>query len=303
MFKAFSKKKHPHIVCYFQRSRLSVYIPSRNEVAALDFPPTILADITVVDQDQFRKAITKLLAQYKVEESPVLVVLATDVCFMQEIEANEKKEEKPVSEVVKELRSSMPYANVFARSLQYGKHQVAIALNREFYEPLLAVFRDEGFEVTTLVPELVLGQSLTESGLTPEIAVQLTAAIDKLDAFDLLKSEEKPKIITATAQTPEDKKRTLLLVGVFVVLVLILVGVWWWVNRPGPTPTPIVPVVPVLEEPIQPAPELLSAPEATTAAASESGESAVEGASPSAELEATPAAAASTAGELPPPLE
>lgn len=250
MFKSLPKKKRAYLIGYFQRSRFSLYMPGSNQVAALDFPPTIVADLTVVDTDQFRKAITKLLAQYKLEPGPVLIVLATDVCFVQEIPAEVKKGEPTPQDIVKDLRSSMPFANVFARQLQLGKRQLAIGLNREFYEPLLAAFHEEGFEVTTLIPEIVLTTPLATTGLTPELAAGLTAAVDKLEAFDLLESAEKPKMITTTAQTPEDKKRTLLLVGVFAFLTLLLIGVWWWTNSAEPDQPVIVPVVPVtIEEP------------------------------------------------------
>lgn len=259
MFTSLSKKKKPYTVCYFQRSRLSVYMPQRKEVAVLDFPPTILADITVVDQDQFRKAITKLLAQYKVDAGPVLIVLASDVCFIKEVVVEAGAEKKPVDEIVRELRSSMPYTNVFARVVHQGKNEIAVALNREFYEPLLAVFREEGFDVTTLVPEFILSQPIAETGLSPEFSLQLAEMVEKLEAFDLLESQEKPKLITTSAQTPEDKRRTLLLAAVFVVLTLILVGVWWWTNQSVAPAKPVVPVIPVSE----PAASVTPIPEAT----------------------------------------
>lgn len=269
MFKSLSKKNKAYTVCYFQRSRLSVYIPARKEVATLDFPPTILMDITVIDQEQFQKAITKLLAQYKVDEGPVLIVLATDVCFIKEIVDEPNTEKKPVEEKVRELRSSMPYSNVFARVISHGKNQVAVALNREFYEPLLAVFRAEGFDVTTLVPEFVLPQPLMETGLTPELGLQLAGMVDKLETFDLLESQDKPKLITTTAQTPEVKRRTLLLTVVFILLTLVLVGVWWWTNRSAKPVQPIVPIIPIIEPSASPVVQ----PDATEAA-SESTESA-----------------------------
>ena len=269
--KSLPKKKRPYTVCYFQRSRLSIYIPAHKEVATLDFPPTILADITVVDQEQFKKAITKLLAQYKVEAGPVLVVLASDVCFVQEIVQDEAKEKKPTDEVVKELRLSMPFTNVFVRIIRQGKKQTVLALNREFYEPLLDVFTQQSFEVTTLIPEMILSQSLGETGLSAEIALQLTAAVDKLEEFDLLETEDKPKLITTSAQTPEDKKRTLLLASIFAVLTLLLVAVWWWTNRSAPEVAPVVPVIPmVVEQPVLPTQLPVIAPQ-SSAAASESG--------------------------------
>lgn len=244
MFKSLPKKKAQYTVCYFQRSRLSVYIPVLKEVATLDFPPTILADVTVVDQEQFRKAITKLLAQYKVDPGPVLVVLAADVCFVQEVAPEDTKDKKPDEEILTELRSSMPFSNVFARIIRMGKRQLAVALNREFYEPLLAIFREEGFEVTTLIPESILDQPVATTGLTPELAVQLALTVDKLEAYDLLEAHAKPQLISTGVQTPAEKKRTVVLVGVFMFLMLVLVGVWWWVHKSTVPVQPIVPPIP-----------------------------------------------------------
>ena len=264
MIRSITKKKKPHLVCYFQRSRLSVFLPDRGEVATLDFPPTILADVTVVDQEQFKKTITKLLAQYNIEPSPVLVVLGKNSCFVTEIAADDKRTNE---EVMAELRMSMPYTNVFVRIIHQGKKKSVLALNREFYEPLLDVFTQQNFEVTTLIPELILSQSLEETGLTPEAALELAAAVPKLEEFDLLEVVDKPKLITTTAQTPEDKKRTIILVSVFVVLILLLIGVWWWTTRVQPVPVPIVPVIPVtVEQPglASPTPEV--APESTASA-------------------------------------
>jgi hypothetical protein len=116
----------------------------------------------------------------------------------------------------------------------------------------------------------------------------LSAIVDKLEEFDLLESEEKPKLITTSATTPAEKRRTLLLVGVFTALTLILVAVWWWTNRSTPPVKPVVPVLPAVSAPPIQVDQLLpEEPEVATPSSSESANLSVDAATSAAEVLAT----------------
>ena len=272
--RTFAAIRRAYTVIYLQRSKVSIYLPGKKAVAEIDFPPTVLSDVQVVDQEQFTKLISKTLAQYKNEPGPVLVILANDVCFTLSVTPEEKD---GGAGVLQQLRRATPFSNVFTRIIKLPKQIIALSLNRDFFEPLLTVLREQKYEVTTMVPEIALTQQIS-GNLTAESAQSLAESVTKLEAYDLLESQEKRQLITTTAQSPEDKKRTVLLVGVFVALLAVLAAVWWWSNRQAPAAPVVVPTIPVASmAPLPPfVPEAtplspLTAEPAATESASDSG--------------------------------
>lgn len=241
------------MVIYVRRQQLDFFVPSGKQLFSLPFSPEVVADVSILKPEEYKKAVSKCLAQHKIEKHKVLLVLAKEVCFVKPVVIPQKTTDPTqvltTEEQVKQMRDSMPYGNVYARAIKFPKEQTIVAVNRDFFEPLLEILKTMAYDVTTLVPELAVDMDLTQSGLTAEIGQQLARSVDRLESFDLLENEEKPRqFITATA-TPEEKKRTWLLAVVFLCLLLVLGVVYWYVSdadakeRARRTSAPVAPTV------------------------------------------------------------
>lgn len=275
--KLFSKKPFSkYVILYLSRAQLQVHTAGMKQVVTLLFSPAMVQDLAIINTQELRRYITKLIVQSKIKESPVLMVISNDSSFQKIIDPASKVSPDVVLD---EIRGSMPFTNVYARLVRSGKQSLVLALNREWYEPFLEIFKDLKFDVTTVVPECSLGAALT-NGLTPELALALADDAGRLEAFDLLETQETTSpFMTTTVKTDKERRRLLLLAGVFSSLLLILAAVWYFVNylpnQPSaariqsgasvPLPPAVAPAaVPVIS--VSPLPEL--APAATDAATS-----------------------------------
>lgn len=258
------KKELPsgRIVVYLGRQQVGLYDPQQNQVFGFEFPKEIVSDVTVLNDEEYKKLISRALAQYKIGKQKSLIVLSKDIYFTRPITDSkaETGEVKTPVDQLSEWRDAAPFANVYAKLIKQPQGQLALAASRDFFEPLLHTLNELGYSVTTLVPELVVSADFS-AGLTPEIGALLSAEVSKLGEFNFLESEEKPKSFAVAPTAPEDKKRTWILAVVFGVLLLVLGLVYWYVNvlnapKPPivPAPMPVAPIIPtvapVLEDPL-----------------------------------------------------
>ncbi len=267
------------MVVHLGRQQIVLYDPQQNQAFGFEFPKEIVSDVTVLNDIEYKKLISRALAQYKIAKQKSLIILSKDVYFVKPIDESKTEEGgvaiSPADQLI-EWRDAAPFANVYAKLIKQQKGSVALAASRDFFEPLIDSLNELGYSVVTLVPELVVPADLS-GGLTPEMAAVISRDAKALDEFNFLESEEKPKQFAVAPTAPEDKKRTLLLAGVFLVLLLILGVVYWYVNLanaphtekslPPPPPVPALPAMPpLLEDP--------NATSATDAASENSSQSA-----------------------------
>ncbi len=250
------------MVVYLGRQQIVLYDPQQNQVFGFEFPKEIVSDVTVLNDIEYKKLISRALAQYKIAKQKSLIILSKDVYFVKPIDESKTEDgaaaNTPADQLV-EWRDAAPFANVYAKLIKQQKGSVALAASRDFFEPLIDSLNELGYTVVTLVPELVVVEDLS-AGLTPQIGALLSGAVGRLDEFNFLETAEKPRQFAVTPTAPEDKKRTWLLAAVFGILLIILGIVYWYVNivsapispiAPPPAPAaPVVPTVaPLIEDP------------------------------------------------------
>lgn len=249
----------PYMIIYARRQQLDFCLPMAKQVFSLPFSPELLVDLTILNPEEYKKSVSKSLAQHKVEKHNVLVVLANEVCFSQPVLPSPKSENQTqqvtLDQQLKNFRESMPFSSVYVRVLKFSKDQQIVGVNRDFFEPLLEILHEQEHRVTTMVPERATSFDLTKTGLTLENGALLAKEVGKLEAFDLLESEEKPRQLITTTATPEEKKRTWLLVAIFLFLLLTLALVYWYVTdadekERAKKMTPTAPIVAPIVEPV-----------------------------------------------------
>lgn len=249
-----SKQELPsgRVVLYLGRQQLGLYDPRQNQVFGFEFPKEIVSDLTVLNDEEYKKLLSRALAQYKIAKQKACIVLARDIYFtkpIDETKSQSRAEVKTADVQLKEWQESAPFANVYARVVKQQNQSVGLVVGRDFFEPLLNSLNELGYEVTTLIPELVAPADFS-SGLTVENGAVLSNSADKPSEYNFLESQAKAQAFTITSTTPEDKKRTWLLLVVFGVLLLLLAAVYWYVNifsssSPPPTPMVVPPTAPV----------------------------------------------------------
>jgi hypothetical protein len=252
------KKNSENVVALLQRTQLSVYRSSAGKIVSLPFDPKLVQDLEVLDEDGFCRSLALFFQQQKLTKASVILVLDSSVYFSQkapeidvdhqlklQLETIEKEkstsktdEKAEVSTKNSEIENqkkvfahSVPFANVFSTVVTIGKEKFFVALNRDFYEPVIQVLSEKDLCVEAILPIAVVTTIFQTGGFTPEVALQLINTIDKYRAHDFLENSIKKddtQIVAAMPSDPSDKKRLMMMSIVFVVLIGLLVAVILW---------------------------------------------------------------------------
>lgn len=237
-----NRVSHSRMVVYLDRNEAHFFDPKQNKVFVIAFDKKICDSLQVLNISEYKKLIGKFIAKYDIKKQKVLVILKSSVYVSKTPEeilnAHEKNSTdlklstvEAIDFATKLLRESMPFTNVYVKMIHQQKKTVLVAINRDFFEPLLDALNELGFETTTLVPEEILPVQLLRDGFNAKTGAQLGKMVQTLEANDLLEDERKVRQFITTKATPAEKKRTWLLFLFFVFLILILIGVYWFVSE------------------------------------------------------------------------
>lgn len=281
------QKDGESVVVFLQRTQLSIFRASTGKLDTVQFDPKIVQDLEMINEDSFCKYLSNFLQQTKLVKASVIVLLDSSVYFLQKAgdittgqmtdkEKPDKKAHTNVSDMEelenkkRQFAQSVPFANVFSTIITIGKEKFFLALNRDFYEPVIKVFSEKELHVVAILPILAVMPLFEKSGFTPQTATVLISTVEKYRAHDLLENsmkKEEPTTVTALPSNPSDKKRLVVMVGVFVLLIGVLVAVILW-SRQRDQQTVVSSPTPVVEETLlsTPSPTPLASPEAISSA-------------------------------------
>lgn len=250
-----NKKETEQVAVMLHRTQLSMFRSSVGQVVSLPFEASLVQDLEVIDAAAFAKLLTTFIQQQKLQKASIVLLLDSSIYFSQkaasidpDLELKSKLEsidrEKEASKegvkstVNSELENqkklfaqSVPFANVFSTIVSVGREKFFLAMNRDFYEPVIKAFSEKELVVTSILPVTVISGILGTAGFTPEAATTLLNSVEKYKTHNLLEGSlksEAPIVTTALPSDPSDKKRLVLMSLVFVVLIGVLVAVILW---------------------------------------------------------------------------
>ncbi len=220
-----SNTKSNHQIVFLYRNKIFFCNPSQNESKEFPLTTEIIKDLEVIDQEKLEKALRDFLGDTKGRYNETLVILNKNTYFRTTIEEPEISELENKAKI--DLFSDLvPFNNIFVKQFSIKKKLEVIAINRDFYEPILDVLYKLDFKITMILPELVVEDFIGEASCTPEENTELLKTLGKLAPYDLLGSRH--KLITKNSSDIEPIKKQnqklIALVAIFGVLILLLVG-------------------------------------------------------------------------------
>ncbi len=213
------------LVIYIDRKKIDLFIGDQNKVVSWQLPETIFHHLEIQDAQAFRKLFEDAIAAYKIQPTKIIIIFSHNIVFGIELPTEESELTKRES-ILTQFRDQVPFASPFVKEIKLEKKDMAIALNRDLFELLVAQLKGLGFDVSTLVTTQVVPFTIPESGMTTTEALEVIKNWAHLEANDFLEPEHKGGFITTREdQDPKEKNRIFLLIGAFVVLMLVLGGV------------------------------------------------------------------------------
>lgn len=217
--------KNNHQIVFIYRDKLFFCNPNLNESKEFPLTAEIIKDLEVIDQEKLEKALREFLGNTKGKYTETLVILNKNTYFRTTIENPEISELENKAKI--DLFSDLvPFNNIFVKQFSIHKKLEVIAINRDFYEPILDVLYKLDFKITMILPELVVQDYIGEASCTPEENTALLKTLGKLGAYDLLGSGHKLVIKNSSEIEPIKKQnqKLMALVIIFAVLIVILAG-------------------------------------------------------------------------------
>lgn len=213
------------LVIHIDRKKIDLFIGDQNKVVSWQLPETIFHHLEIQDAQAFRKLFEDAIAAYKIQPTKIIIIFSHNIVFSIDLPIEESEQAKR-EVMLTQFRDQVPFASPFVKEVKLEKKEMAIALNRDLFELLVAQLKGLGFDVSTLVTTQVLPFAIPESGMTTTEALEIIKNWAHLEANDFLEPEHKGGFITSREeQDPKQRNRIFLLIGAFVVLILVLGGV------------------------------------------------------------------------------
>lgn len=219
------KEKKRHQIIFIYRDRIFFCDPTLQKSLEYKMGNDIIRDLEIVDQVGLEKALKKFLLEFLTEDNETLIILNKNTYFRKSIDnpqitATEKKT------IIDDFSDLVPFDDIFVKQFTLKKQIEILAINREFYEPILNTLQKLNFNITMILPELVVEDVVGEASCTPQENDALLKVIGKLGAYDLLGAGHKlvTKYNAEIEPIKERNKRLMVLVGVFGFLIILLVG-------------------------------------------------------------------------------
>lgn len=213
------------LVIYIDRKKIDLFIGDQNKVVSWQLPETIFHHLEIQDAQAFRKLFEDAIAAYKIQPTKIIIIFSHNIVFSIDLPVEESELTKREA-ILTQFRDQVPFASPFVKEIKLEKKDMAVALNRDLFELLVAQLKGLGYDVSTLVTTQVVPFTIPESGMTTTEALEVIKNWAHLEANDFLEPEHKGGFITTREeQDPKEKNRIFLLVGAFVVLMIILGGV------------------------------------------------------------------------------
>lgn len=241
-------------VIYLLRDRFQIFIPGLPNVLEFLFVQEIVRDLDIVNKDLLFNLLKLFITSNKIPVSSLVIVIADSASiikdFTEQAQADKQSEQliKP-QEQANEFLACIPFEETSTKLIPITNGVRAYGVNKELYESIKDSFVEAGFEVPWVFPAITVGPEISaKTALDAEAISSILRKIPLLKEFNLLRqpflapgSEEKEEQNKGTSDNAEsveapkqgdksDKKRIIMLAGVFVVLIIVLILVY--VNQP-----------------------------------------------------------------------
>lgn len=147
-------KKTSPIVVNVNRNRLLICGTQVPAVVEVSLTSDMVSDLTVVDQAKLEAAVAGLIQQNKLTPAPAIVILASDICFEQDIA---RLKESDLQIQIQKFLDTVPLTSVSSKVFETDTGYRVVAISRDFYEVVRTAFEKLGFTVQVVVPGYVLG--------------------------------------------------------------------------------------------------------------------------------------------------
>lgn len=217
-------KKLTHNILYLDRQKLVFCSSGLSAPLTLDVPLSIFFDMEVIDPEAFDNLLSDWIEKNELQSNDVLVILSSSVYFQKNYPATNDDSQKKSR--LDAFLKNIPYKNLFNRDYFFGNETEIIAVNKDFYEPIIRCLEKYHLNVVAIIPTLVLDRFQLQLGSYGSKEVKdIYQKYKQLEPYSLISAKEISKNLSVNTHHPvADKKRTYILAAIFCFLWVVLLA-------------------------------------------------------------------------------
>lgn len=215
-------------IVYLEPNALYFYGSSASSVLTLPFAPQVVLDLEVLKKDQLENQVASLVDTNKILPCEYIIILSDKVYFEKEIlkqEAAAESGQTPnMEEKIAKFLNVVPFEEVATVRYPKDKSVIVYAVNKQFYEAIKEVFEKKGFNTLGIVPSVLLGKEIFQSGQLDEKALKAVHEKENLlKQYSFLLRQEDMLVNYEAKSTKPHNKRLMALSSVFALLIVVFV--------------------------------------------------------------------------------
>lgn len=236
-------KEHP-IILLIDRFGFSLFQDTLTSVLKFNFIPDIVANLDVVNKEQFLNLIAAFIVLNKIVPSSLVIVLSDAVIYAKDLPNHPQADlpnqsqspaiqegiEKGYKEEIQNFLENIPFEEVLAKVIKTVQLRRVVAVNKDLVMTIANAFINKGSVIEAIVPSFMYGSNNFAQGLTQNNAQAVLGGAEILRLGNLLTDQQiinaKPGFEIEQKKKPRNF-RQYILVGVFVMLLVVLAVVYF----------------------------------------------------------------------------
>jgi len=143
----------PKAILYVERAGLQYFAEGGIKTFSMPYHSNIVADLEVLNKDEFIKQIKEFITENKFISADVLIILSESVLFEKKLGIVSKE---VLDKEKQTFLDNMPFDNVTMRHYVWEKTIRLVGVNKDFYQDIKQSFIEKGFPVRGIIPYLIL---------------------------------------------------------------------------------------------------------------------------------------------------
>lgn len=221
-------KNHP-IILFLDRSGFSMFQDTLPNIVKFNFTPDIVANLDVVNKEQFSNLIAAFIQINKIVPSSLAVILSDNIVYVKDLVQSQPNPEQEHKEEIQSFLENVPFEEVLAKVIKTGETNRIVVVNRDLIMAIADVFADKGSVMEAVIPSFIFGSKANFTlGLNQDNLQTVLKEAEIIKEGNLLTDQQKaifPQSLEGEQKEKEKKPQNIrqyILVGAFVTLLIIL---------------------------------------------------------------------------------
>jgi len=220
---------------YIDRNRIFYYGGNTSSPIELPFPPSVVADIEVLDEIELTKILSEFIKKNKIQHSSTLIFFSPSSFFKRDLPDSLKPEEYLLQK--QKFIENVPFNHVLETTFEIKPEiKTVVVVNRDFTYSIRNVLQKLGFTIEAIVPSFALfsDQQINFNTTTAQTIMKHFSSLQKI-SFPIFESKQNSvQEESEEYESPPEPSRNKLyiMVSIFSILIVILIVVFMTFRSP-----------------------------------------------------------------------